>query len=234
MATLRHILTQTAGLLYTEYPAYEKVMSACRTGKITSLAGMCDALGDVPLQFEPGSRYEYSFCTDFMGRVCEVVSGQCLDEFVAAKVLKPLGMNDTHFVVPPSKHHRMAVLYQCQESKKKNPLRPYVPTAWDHPDSAPGIFSAGGGVLTYKDAGMWGTARDYAKFGQMLLDGGVAQNGTRVLKASTVRQLWTDGLAPLKDRNGQLCNWNINDAKKKLDDTDGPPFKGGSWDKCGW
>merc|ERR1712151_404462 len=144
--------------------------------------------------------------------------------------LHPLGMKDTHFVLPPSKRARVAVLYDCKETpatKRRRTSLPYTPVPWDHPDSAPGILSSSGGALCSKDPGPWGTARDYAHFCQMLLNGGVSSCGTRVLRASTVRAIWSDGLAPFADRSGRLSSWNV-------DDTEGPPWEGGSWDRCGW
>lgn len=231
-ATLRHLLTMTAGLSYTDCPAYAKVIAEVRRGKITDLAAFCDALAAVPLQFEPGTQHWYSFCTDIIGRVCEVVSGQNLDTFMAQRLCRPLGMRDTHFVVPRAKLSRCAVLYECRARSKAASRggMAYRPVRWirSTEGSAPGIMAAGGGILSYLDAGMWGTARDYAKFCQMLLDSGLAINGkTRVLRASTVRMIWSDGLAPFAGKDGRLPGWNV-------DDTEGPPCEGGSWDQCGF
>jgi len=231
--TVRHLLTMTAGLRYTDCPAYKSAMAGVRNGRISNLGAFCDALAKAPLQSEPGAWYEYSFCSDVVGRLCEVVSGMSLESFVRKSILDPLGMKDTHFVLPAGKRNRVAALYNCEEvpSAKRGRgaegLR-YQPIEWDHPESSPGITSSGGGILSYKDHGMWGTARDYAHFCQMLLDGGLAPGtGRRVLKASTVRACWTDGLEALADRRGRVTNWNV-------DDTDGPPWEGGSWDRCGW
>eukprot|EP00933_Yihiella_yeosuensis_P018571 TRINITY_DN15193_c0_g1_i1.p1 TRINITY_DN15193_c0_g1~~TRINITY_DN15193_c0_g1_i1.p1 ORF type:complete len:483 (-),score=84.84 TRINITY_DN15193_c0_g1_i1:80-1528(-) len=228
-ATLRHLLTQTAGLGYTDSPQYRRTMDKVRKGTIRDLAEFCEELAKVPLLSEPGKRYEYSFCTDIIGRVCEVVGNTTLEDFVNTRLLKPLGMKDTFFEVPESKKRKMASLYKCEAV---NSGKRYKITRFDHPESAPGIYSAGGGMLSYKDAGMWGTIRDYARFCQMLLDGGLSTTSTggprvRVLKAETVRMIWRDGLAALADKKGRLENWNV-------DDTEGPPFEGGSWDSCGW
>eukprot|EP00928_Gymnodinium_smaydae_P045505 TRINITY_DN30331_c0_g1_i1.p1 TRINITY_DN30331_c0_g1~~TRINITY_DN30331_c0_g1_i1.p1 ORF type:complete len:454 (-),score=69.74 TRINITY_DN30331_c0_g1_i1:65-1426(-) len=229
-ASLRHLLTMTAGLRYTDCPAYRGVIRGVRQGKIQSLAAFCDALAKAPLQSEPGEVYEYSFCTDVIGRVCEVVSGQSLEQFVRERLLDPLDMKDTHFNLPARKRSRVAALYKCEQSSaaKRRKGQLYTPVLWDHPDSAPSISSSGGGILSYKDPGMWGTAQDYARFCQMLLSGGRAPGtGRQVLKPSTVQACWRDGLAPLADRHGRVTNWNV-------DDTQGPPWEGGSWDRCGW
>jgi CubicO group peptidase (beta-lactamase class C family) len=220
----------TAGLKDTDCPAYADVVTAVRRGKVKTLAAYCDALAMVPLQSEPGTCYEYGLSIDFIGRICEVVSGKDLDKFMKEELLDPLGMKDTHFALPRRKLSRVALLYKCKATKKKskrNCSMPYTPVPWDHPDSAPGIFSAAGGALSYKDAGMWSTARDYARFCQMLLDDGMSLDGTRILRASTVRKIWSDGLAPFADKRGRVGNWHV-------DDTQGPPWEGGSWDNCGW
>mmetsp|Transcript_6375 Transcript_6375/g.13033 ORF Transcript_6375/g.13033 Transcript_6375/m.13033 type:complete len:449 (-) Transcript_6375:105-1451(-) len=224
--TLRNLLTMTAGLGYEHTPAYKPVMKRVRSGEISDLTGLSDAIADLPLQAKPGSRYEYSFCTDIMGHVCEAVSGLPLDRFMERQLLKPLGMKDTHFVVPPQKRRRMAVLYDAQLKKPKaasgSPMFELKP--WSHPEKAPGIMSAGGGVLSYEDPGMLGTARDYAQFCQMLLNDGVAPDGKRILKESTARSIWADALAIYARSDGRLPGWN---------DADGPGTKGGFWDYTG-
>lgn len=228
--TIRHLLTMTAGLRDTDCPAYAAIKADVQCGKIKDLEAYCDALAKIPLQSEPGTWYEYGLSTDFIGRICEVVCGENLERFMRKQILEPLGMKDTHFQLPEKKRSRVAVLYQCKEtptSKRRRIGTKYTPIAWDHPDSAPGIMSPAGGALSYKDPGMWSTARDYARFCQMLLDGGRALDGKRVLSVGMVRAIWTEGLAPFANKHGRVANWNV-------DDTDGPPWEGGSWDKCSW
>ncbi|CAE8736866.1 unnamed protein product [Polarella glacialis] len=228
-ATIRHLLTMTAGLGYTDSPLYKKTMARVRKGQVKDLKQLCEELAAAPLASEPGQRYEYSFCTDILGRVCEVAGNTTLDQFVHDRILKPLGMKDTYFEVPEQKKRRMAALYKCEVVPG---TKRYKVTRWDHPESAPGIRSAGGGILSYKDAGMWGTARDYARFCQMLLDGGLAPAGIsgsreRVLRAATVRMIWSDALHHVADKTGCVENWNV-------DDTEGPAFEGQPWSQCGW
>merc|ERR1740139_330706 len=74
---------------------------------------------------------------------------------------------------------------------------------------------------------MWGTAQDYIRFCQMLLSGGLSPDGARVLKASTVRSLWRDSLVPFADGKGHVEGWHV-------DETEGPPWEGGSWETCGF
>mmetsp|Transcript_81142 Transcript_81142/g.262207 ORF Transcript_81142/g.262207 Transcript_81142/m.262207 type:complete len:527 (-) Transcript_81142:101-1681(-) len=83
--------------------------------RVRSLAGLCSSISKAPLLFEPGSRYGYSFCTDYLGRVCEVVSGLDLQEFLRRRIFAPLGMKDTYFVVPEAKSKHYATLYERLE-----------------------------------------------------------------------------------------------------------------------
>merc|ERR1719356_971071 len=148
---------------------------------------------------EPGEMHDYSFCTDIVGRLCEVISGQSLEEFVTQRLLEPLGMEDTHFKLPRSKQSRVATIYACHDTTPAqrrqghpdNVMKPFV----EYGAVAKGIMSAGGGVLSYLEPGMWSTAQDYARFCLMIMDGGVTPGGTRILQASTCKSLWTDSLA---------------------------------------
>lgn len=226
--TLRHLLTMTAGLRYEDCPAYKDVMKRIRTGEISDLGGLCKAIAKVPLQSHPGKRYEYSFCTDMLGFLCETVSGLDLEAFVTKVLLRPLGMKDTYFIVPAAKRNRLSKMYDCKPLSRKK-QRPggllFVPEVWDHKLSAPGIKSAGGGILSYKDPGMLSTVRDYVRFVYMLSNDGVDANGRRILQASTVKMLWRDGLQQYGREDGRLPGWN---------DADGPRSKGGHWDHTGW
>eukprot|EP00928_Gymnodinium_smaydae_P074501 TRINITY_DN57546_c0_g1_i1.p1 TRINITY_DN57546_c0_g1~~TRINITY_DN57546_c0_g1_i1.p1 ORF type:complete len:453 (-),score=36.39 TRINITY_DN57546_c0_g1_i1:94-1452(-) len=225
-ATLRDLLTMTAGLGYEDTSSYKGVMKSVRSGAISDLTGLCDALLQQPLQAPPGTRYEYSFCHDMLGRVCEVISGLPLEKFMKKYLLQPLGMKDTHFVVPAHKMDRAAELYECKKvGRRVRGNTPYMLKPYEAKGgSAPGILSCGGGVLSYEDAGMWSTAADYARFCAMLSDGGRAPgSGCQILRPATARALWQDALAELGGRDGRLAGWH---------DSDGPA-KGGWWDYRG-
>eukprot|EP00913_Durusdinium_trenchii_P022576 g21205.t1 len=188
--TLRNLLTMTAGLHRQDCPAYSSVMKQIRKGQIRTLSAMCDALAKAPLQNEPGSCYTYSFCTDYLGWICEKISGKSLESFMKEALLEPLGMRDTHFVVPAKKKSRQATLYECNRIAGSYTLK-----VWQHPEKAPGIMSGGGGILSYHDAGMWSTAEDYVKFCQLLLTG-LSPSGQRILRPKTLKSLWEDSLVP--------------------------------------
>eukprot|EP00929_Paragymnodinium_shiwhaense_P082824 TRINITY_DN43836_c0_g1_i2.p1 TRINITY_DN43836_c0_g1~~TRINITY_DN43836_c0_g1_i2.p1 ORF type:complete len:452 (+),score=48.77 TRINITY_DN43836_c0_g1_i2:47-1357(+) len=220
VATLRDLLTNTAGLTNYEQPRnHAGILRRVREGSISDLTGLCDALCMKPLASPPGTRYEYSFAYDMLGRLCEVVSGLPLPAFMQKSLFGPCGMTDTHFSVPERKRKRAARLYEAHKLKGKKGARrlrrAFKLKLWHHKDSAPGILSGGGGILSYNDAGLWSTVKDYAHFCQMLLDGGVAPNGRRILRKATAASIWTDALAAHGGRDGRLRGWHDQDGKAK-------------------
>ncbi|HEU5294848.1 MAG TPA: serine hydrolase domain-containing protein [Burkholderiaceae bacterium] len=113
--TIRHLLTHTSGLSYGLFDPGTTLFKAYGERRIhapdTTLEQMVDALGTLPLAFEPGEGWEYSMATDVVARLVEVCSGQRFDRFIAERILQPLGMNDTGFVVPQSQRDRLAAMY---------------------------------------------------------------------------------------------------------------------------
>jgi CubicO group peptidase (beta-lactamase class C family) len=213
-ATLRNLLTMTAGLGYDEFGPYKPIMDNVKRGRVRTLAELCGSLCKAPLMADPGVRYGYSFATDMLGYVCEVVSGKRLDKFVKDSLLKPVGMKDTYFVAPAHKLQRVAKLYKSR-LKKRAKGAPFSLRRWSSGQKSPTeLMSAGGGILSYEDAGMLSTVRDYAHFCQMILNGGKAPNGRRILKASTVKSLWEDGLAAYSGKDGRLRGWNDCEGRR--------------------
>src|SRR5690606_16320440 len=102
---VRHLLTHTAGFTYGFTQPDAPIAAAYREARILDprldLAQMVEALGRVPLLFQPGSAWNYSVATDVVGRLVEVVSGQALDDYFREHIFAPLGMHDTFFSVPP-------------------------------------------------------------------------------------------------------------------------------------
>merc|ERR1719240_1084772 len=95
---------------------------------------------------KPGHGYEYGLHVEVLGRICEIVSGETLEQFVTRRILKPLGMRDTHFVLPASKRHRLALLYDAQKRRRPAGKAVYRLVKYRHAESAPGILSPGGGI----------------------------------------------------------------------------------------
>ncbi len=145
------------------------------------LAACCRAWAELPLLFQPGTEWNYGVSTDVLGRVIEVISGQALDEFLAARVLGPLGMVDTSFYAHERDHGRLAALY-VPDPETGRATRSPASEAAKHP---PDFLSGGGGLVS--------TAADYARFTRMLAGGGeldgVRLLGPRTLRLMTANQL---------------------------------------------
>ncbi len=175
--TVRDLMRHTSGLTYGFFgstPVDKLYGKANVLDRRSSLSEMTDKLGEMPLLYQPGTRWLYSLSVDVLGRVIEVVSEQPLDEFFQERIFGPLGMVDTAFYVPDEKLDRFATGYGPDGGEG---LRVVDAPATSRYRRAPGLFSGGGGLVS--------TARDYARFCQMLTAGGELQ-GTRVLRAETV------------------------------------------------
>ena len=169
--TIRDLLTHTSGLTYGLF-GETPVDSAYRAANLTAgtLRDLVRKLSELPLLHQPGERWEYSWSTDVLGYVIETVSHQPLDEFLAQRVLLPLGMRSTGFYVAPDQRSRLAAMYNLSSSGHLEPLA-------DPRDSRPVFLSGGGGLVS--------TAADYLRFSQMLLNKG-SLDGIHLLNASTV------------------------------------------------
>ena len=174
------LLRHTSGLTYgfqqrtNVDAAYRKLGIGNIEASPLTLEDSVEALAQVPLEFSPGEAWNYSVSTDILGYLVGKISGMPFERFVKARILDPLGMTDTDFQVPPEKVDRFAACYAF-DAKGKVVLQ-------DDPAKskylAPPVFVSGGG-------GLVGTAADYLKFCQMLLDGGVA-NAQRFLSPKTI------------------------------------------------
>jgi CubicO group peptidase (beta-lactamase class C family) len=142
-------------------------------------ADLVDKLAKLPLAFQPGTAFEYGMSHDVVGRIVEVQSGLDLNRFVVERIARPLGMNDTAFLLDSSQTERLA---QPQAIPGAPPLvigyNPAKPPKW---------FSGGGGLLS--------TAEDYARFCQMLLNGGEL-DGVRILSRKSVELMTSNHLPP--------------------------------------
>ncbi|HUP23978.1 MAG TPA: serine hydrolase domain-containing protein [Thermoanaerobaculia bacterium] len=182
--TFQHVLTHTAGLANTyrgpSKQAYDAIRPALPPG--STVGDMIAELAKLPLQFEPGTAWEYGPGTDVVGRLVEVLSGQTLDRFLAERIFGPLGMRDTHFYLPPSKLGRFAALYRPDEDGKI--VLTEAPSAESRFVREPHTYFSGGG-------GLVSTAIDYLRFHQMMLNGGEL-DGVRILGRKTVELMTTN------------------------------------------
>jgi CubicO group peptidase (beta-lactamase class C family) len=158
-----HLMTHTSGLTYGFHRAhavdgmYRAAGFEWGSPPGLDLAACCEAWAAIPLLFQPGSEWNYSVATDVLGRVVEVASGQPLDEFLATRVLRPLGMHDTAFQVPGDAIDRLAALYIPGPGNKA--VRNDEMGALGR--RRPHVLMGGAGLVS--------TAADYHRFTQMLL-----------------------------------------------------------------
>ena len=182
--TIQDLLRHTSGLTYEfrgSGPVHRMYRSAKVDSRAQSNAGQVAALGRLPLLHQPGTRWEYGRSTDVIGRLVEVLSGQTLGEFFERHILAPLGMVDTAFHLPERHHSRLA------EAFGRDPDSGVAVQLLEVRDP-PGFESGGGGLVS--------TAADYARFLQMLLNGGTFE-GHRLLGRKTIEFMTADHLGPI-------------------------------------
>ncbi|MEU6086680.1 serine hydrolase domain-containing protein [Streptomyces sp. NPDC047085] len=182
---IRHLLTHTAGLtfgFYFKHPVDALYREAGLESSVPPGADLAEAVevyARLPLQFEPGTQWNYSIASNVLGRVIEVVSGQPLDEFFTERILHPLDMTDTGFHITPEQAGRLAELYGETEDGGITPI-PGLPV-----HGRPRFLSGSGGLVT--------TARDFHRFMEMLRRGGEL-DGTRLLSPATVARMTANQL----------------------------------------
>jgi CubicO group peptidase (beta-lactamase class C family) len=199
--TIRHLLTHTAGIGYgivQSGPISEayrerglvpglvtrlQALPAFRGAPVRGLDVFADRLAELPLVFQPGTRWSYSMGLDLLGRAIEIASGQAFDRFLQERFFDPLGMSDTHFQVPRSKAPRMTASYLLAEGTLLPIDLGSDSIYFDEP-----AFPFGG-------AGLASTPRDYDRFLAMLLGGGELE-GVRVMSEAAVRLGTSDLLPP--------------------------------------
>ena len=149
-----------------------------------NLEAFVDKLGRLPLEFSPGTAWNYSVSTDVVGHLVSVVSGVPFDDFVRTRIVQPLGMRDTDFHVPEAKAARFA---DCYVKSAAGKLEPAPPVDFSKPPRAP---SGGGGLVS--------TAADYLRFCEMLRRGGEL-DGVRLLGPKTLRLMRANHLPGGRD-----------------------------------
>ena len=177
--TIHHLLTHTSGLTYgvENQGGVPGLYAENRTDFYPDdgpLASVVDRLAEIPLEFEPGSRWEYSVSFDVLGRLVEVVSGKSLDLFLKENIFDPLGMNDTGFFVPEDKHDRFVSLYHCTPKTRLALMESAAESLLTSPVET---LSGGGGLVS--------TLADYFCFTEMLRNKG-ERDGHRLLGRKSV------------------------------------------------
>jgi CubicO group peptidase (beta-lactamase class C family) len=189
--TVQDLLRHTSGLAYgffAESAVDKMYMDAEVLRSERNLEELIQKLSQIPLKHQPGARWEYSVSTDVLGRLVEVISGMPFDEFLQSRILDPLEMVDTGFYVPEAKKNRFAQMYTPDEN---GGIKPADPERFQDFLKKGTFFSGGGGLVS--------TAADYARFCQMMLNGGEL-DGTRLLSRKTVEFMAIDHLGDKPER----------------------------------
>jgi CubicO group peptidase (beta-lactamase class C family) len=190
--TIRDLLTHTAGIGYGAGPA-EPLYKAANVymwyfaDKTEPIATTIDRLAALPFDAQPGERYVYGFNTDILGVVVEKASGMSLDEFFKTRIFQPLKMPDTHFYLPVEKRSRLAAVYAMVDGKMSRAADEGMGQG-AYVDGPRQSFSGGAGLLS--------TASDYARFLQMVVNGGEL-DGVRVLSPKTVELMTSNHVGTL-------------------------------------
>ena len=184
--TIQDLMRHTSGLVYGVFTSDAAVKEAYAKEGVdwegVTPAEQVERLARVPLAHQPGAAWEYSLSTDVLGRVIEAVSGATLGQFLQERIFAPLRMTDTAFLVPNGKVARLAQPFA------KDPVTGDAVKLLDV--TVPQKNDAGG-------AGSAGTVADYARFSQMLLNGGQLDR-VRLLGRATVAQMSADHLGDIR------------------------------------
>lgn len=181
--TIRELLTHTSGFGYDfgESPL-EQIYKRAKLWETPNLKEFTRKAAQLPLAHQPGEAWTYGIGIDVLGGLVEVVSGQRFEDFLTQRLFQPLGMKDTAFDVPPGKRNRLAALHETGPDGKLRLAQPLLAVT---PEPGPKLAGGGGGLFS--------TIGDYARFAQMLLNGGEL-NGTRILGRKTVELMMVNHL----------------------------------------
>jgi CubicO group peptidase (beta-lactamase class C family) len=239
------LATHTAGLTYG-FMMRTAVDAAYRKAKITDrespggLPGMIEQLAQIPLDFSPGTAWNYSVAIDVLGYLVEKLSGVSFGEFLRTRLFEPLGMNDTAFYVPPDKIDRFTCRYQPDANGGLKLQDDARESTYAKP---PKLESGGGGLVS--------TAHDYLRFCRMMLNRGML-DGVQILSPKTValfslnylpdgREVADLALPGMFSESSYAgvgfslgCGVNVNVAKTRLPGSLGEYFWGGAAATAFW
>jgi CubicO group peptidase (beta-lactamase class C family) len=186
--TMRELITHTAGFGYgLDNDNYvDQQFQAQHVLASDGLADMIAKIATIPLRYQPGTRWSYSAGVDIQGYIIEKLSGMRLADFMRKNIYGPLGMKDTGFYVPAGKAPRLAAANAVVNGKMIEITPAMTPLLQDF-TKLPAMDSGGGGSL--------GTAADYARFCQMILNHGEL-GGVRILAPASVALLQSDQIEP--------------------------------------
>jgi CubicO group peptidase (beta-lactamase class C family) len=196
--TIFDLLTHTAGISYGTGASVAKLYEAKGLGPAAGAGwytadkdeGVCDTmerLGTLPFAAQPGESWVYGYNTDILGCIVEKVSGKPLDTYIREHITAPLGMNDTHFFLPPAQKARLAAVYSSAGGA-------YVRAP--EGSRGQGAYVEGPRRNFAGGAGLLSTARDYARFLEAMRLGG-ALDGARILSPRAVKLMSTNQIGSL-------------------------------------
>ena len=239
------LVTHTSGLTYG-FMNRTSVDAAYRNARIAEFAAeggldaMIEKLSTLPLEFSPGTAWNYSVSIDVMGYLVQKLSGVSFGEFLRTRLFEPLGMTDTAFWCPPEKIDRFSSCYQPGGDNKVKLQDDAGKSSYAAP---PALESGGGGLVS--------TAHDYMRFCRMMLRGG-SLDGVQILSPKTVALFSLNHLPDNKELGDMTmpglfseagysgigfsigCGVNINVAKTRLPGTLGEFFWGGAASTAFW
>jgi CubicO group peptidase (beta-lactamase class C family) len=207
--TIRDLLTHTSGISYGNGLAVDEWREADVVGwyfakRDEPIRETIRRMGGLPASAQPGESWVYGYNTDILGALVEVVSGQPFDVFLQNEILDPLGMNDTHFYLPEEKTDRLVTVYSSTADGgiELAPTPGYMQDRGIFGTVGQGQYIDGPRTSFSGGAGLLSTARDYATFLQMMLNGGEF-NGARILSPNTVKLMTVNHLGEVSFRPGQ-------------------------------
>ena len=175
--TVRHLLTMSAGFDYDFWK--EPVKKLYAENPQADTVEIISALSEAPLNYEPGEKFQYSLCHDVLGAVIEAASGMKFSSFLKENIFFPLGIKNIGFA--PANNDDLVAEYICNVPGE---ITPYADVKRFEKFNN---YESGGG-------GLFATVDDYGKFADMLANGGVGINGSRILKAETIDLMRTEQL----------------------------------------
>jgi CubicO group peptidase (beta-lactamase class C family) len=185
--TIKHLLTHTSGLIY-DFSGDDELTKLWRGANLWSGPGLTNfiaKLAKLPLKHQPGEAWTYGVNQDVQGVLIERVSGKTFGVFLEERIFRPLGMKDTGFDVPETKMNRLAKTYKHGPDGKFVEDKPIIDT-W--PEAGRGIEAGGAGIFS--------TAGDFARFAQMLCNGGTLDS-KRILGRKTIELMTANHMVTL-------------------------------------
>jgi CubicO group peptidase (beta-lactamase class C family) len=239
------LATHTSGLTYgfMNRTSVDRAYRRARVAEFSAEGGldaMIEQLATLPLEFSPGTAWNYSVSIDVIGYLVQKLSGMSFGEFLRVQLFEPLGMTDTAFWCPPDKIDRFA---SCYQPKERGGLKLQDDAGKSAYAASPSLESGGGGLIS--------TAHDYLRFCRMLLQGGTL-DGVQILSPKTVALFSLNHLPGNKELADLAppglfseagysgigfslgCGVNIDVARTRLPGTVGEYFWGGAASTAFW